>query len=216
MVSLLSKIRRGTRRSSTSSSSSSEQSKKSVTFCEAVKVRDTIHINDYSPEEVNAAWYSKAEINSIKENIRTSLNQMALGLFDINDDMYCPVGLEHFTKQGSQRRKRNRSEAYMAVFQEQEGQVDYGIVDEEAISLLYTCCSRHCQTIAQSVGFQIAQEVLRINRRNTSSERCDDSSSDLSDLSKPVMKTTIPASPKIVVIGQQPQRILSRKIAQAA
>ena len=221
MVPLISKFRRSSGRrpsnDSSSSSTSNKKTKKTVTFSDSVCVRDTLHIKDYCPTEVCAAWYDKSDINRMKEEIKSTLERLRDGFFNGEDDdtgdedVVCLNGLEPFTIEGSTRRKRNRSEAYRAVFEEQEGQADYGIVDHEAIALLYACCTRRCQTVAHSIGLQVTQEVRKM--QSSSCEKKINSATTLLGIQKSMdMRSTS----RIVVVGQQPQRILSRRIAQAA
>ena len=234
MVPLISKFRRSaTGRLSSSNDSSSPSSsnshkkmkrsnnKKTVTFSESVCVRDTIHIKDYCPTEVCASWYDKSDINRMKEDIKSTLERLREGFFinnnvendvtyeDDDEDVLCLNGLEPFTMEGSSRRKRNRSEAYKTVFEEQEGQADYGIVDQEAIALLYACCTRRCQTIAHSIGLQVAQDVRKM--QHSFGEKKINSCTTLLGIQK-----SMDSNSRIVVVGQHQQRILSKRIAQAA
>lgn len=101
--------------------------RKSVSFQDYVTLRNTIHRNDYTPEEKAATWINGEEFASMKEVRKQTLKIMsraeragATSYKNYGDDEdFCTRGLESKTRMGSRRKKFNMLEATMAVLDEQ-------------------------------------------------------------------------------------------------
>jgi hypothetical protein len=122
--------------------------KKSVSFHEKVRARVSLHINDYSAEEIQATWLNAADMQRIRREMRYTVQMMKFGSsFDENE--YSIRGLEHGTSEGSQSRRKNRSEAVKAVLNEQYRQVAGDSIDEQDLAKVYKVCASPCQIAAQ-------------------------------------------------------------------
>ena len=110
--------------------------KKTVSFSTCVKVRTTIHINDYTHEEIKAAWYAKEETSMICQDISTTIQLMFNGI-DINEKYYCKRGLECLTLEGAKSKREKRRAAWDAVLNEQIDQQHHGVCDDGKIASIY-------------------------------------------------------------------------------
>ena len=180
---------------------------KSVSFRSNVTVRPTLHIKDFSDAEVYDTWYDKLELLDCKEDVKDTLFRMRIGLA-VDEDQFCYHGLRPYTKEGSKRKKRNRLEAQRAVFVEQEGQSDYAVADDEAISLLYSCCTGQCQASALSEGLQLAKEVGHLNRAKPTKE---EGRKKMMEFHQKHISQS-----RVVLVGPKQEPRLSQKMAQAA
>jgi len=136
--------------------------------------------HQYSPEEVEATWFSRNDVTKIKSEYRLLINQMrirrdhhASAAFD-NDDV-STRGLECQSKAGSKLRRQVQIKAMVAVLEEQERHrrrrrasapagagtrtnqnVDGDNDDDDhvvqAIAIVYRQCSYHSQQAAANMG----------------------------------------------------------------
>ena len=85
-------------------------SQRSVSFRSKVKVRNTMHLNDYTEDEMASCWYSKHEIEMIREEIRIILTIIDGNSSRINNynDRICSRGLESFSIEGSTKKQEAR------------------------------------------------------------------------------------------------------------
>jgi hypothetical protein len=189
----------GSRRSST---------KKCISFAENIQIRETLHIDEYSAEEVQATWYTKRELQDIKNAIRDVVTQNFSKdkTNSIQEEESCNRGFEGFSKYGAAQKKKNKMDAAMALFSEQECQKDYGIVDDEALALLYASCTRHCQAVAHSRALQDELVALAVYAPPAP----------LSSSSPLLQRFKSSTSRMAVVSGQQKRVKLLNKAAQAA
>jgi hypothetical protein len=133
----------------------SSKKTKSVTFNDRVIVKKHIHHANFSVDEIQASWYSKAEENQIKEECR-----ILVGANHAESR-----GVETRTSDAGKRRNRVKVACWDAVMNEQDFQFDSGIVDEEAIAMVYRAISYKCQIAATMMGTLDAQAVEeRTNR----------------------------------------------------
>jgi hypothetical protein len=122
---------------------------KSVTFNDRVKVKKHIHHANFSVDEIQASWYGKAEEDQIKEECR-----LLAGTNHAESR-----GLETRTSDAGKRRNQVKVACWDAVMNEQDFQFDSGIVDEEAIAMVYRALSYKCQIAATMMGTLDAQAV---------------------------------------------------------
>lgn len=112
---------------------------KSVAFNEKVAAKKTIHINDYTDEEVHACWYTHQENEIIKSE--SLLESSALLESEAADDddygKNCFRGLEHYIKPIAEQRLAHKDAALCAVLEEQELQREEGSFDPEYIAEIY-------------------------------------------------------------------------------
>ena len=110
-------------------------SRKRVTFCEKVKARRTIHLNNYTDDEIDACWYSDLEYYAMKEEIRAVAHLLQEGIVDIHEDV--ARGLESRCSSGASRRRELRQAAIDAVLDEQEYQDSCRTCDPDYMALMY-------------------------------------------------------------------------------
>lgn len=101
-------------------SSSHSLNKATVSFSSRVVVRHTIHLSDYTPEEIENTFFTKDEYRRIKEDIKFTLELMEADLLDEDSTEFCRRGIEHKTSQGLARRWSTRTESVLAVLAEQD------------------------------------------------------------------------------------------------
>jgi hypothetical protein len=138
---------------------SSAAPKPSISFNPNVLVRLTIHIDEYSDEEITASWFCQDELKMIKSELRTTLLLMANGSTMANSERLCSRGLACFTSEGKESKKHRKEEARIAVFDEQDYQFDNDIFDPEEIANAYFEQTRKSQATATVVGFFDQQAV---------------------------------------------------------
>ena len=124
-------------------------STRTVRFCEEVNVRFTICLDEYSPAEKVAAWYTSEDNEIMKSERKSTIKIMERGNPFVNDGQHYFRGLEYKTREGSRRRQFNQVDATMVVMDEQDAQQQKGIVDPEALAQIYLNCTMHCLAIAR-------------------------------------------------------------------
>jgi hypothetical protein len=124
--------------------------------------RETIHIADYTTEEIAACWYDAVELKMIKVDIKaTTLLLMKNDYLSLNiNDRRCSRGLESYTQTGQASKRQHREDAIDAVLDEQEFQMDEGKTDQEMIADAYFERTRQSQAMAIVTGLS-DQETVR-------------------------------------------------------
>ena len=124
---------------------------RSTTFSPYSTMHNVLHINDYSDKEIACTRYDANELEMIKKtDVIKTLSMMNKSGLQIPQDnpWYCCHGLESFTREGSARKRANRTNAWDAVLDEQDLQWDEGVCDPQAIANAYSGLSRDCQDAA--------------------------------------------------------------------
>ena len=166
-------------------SSSQAKQRKSVSFDQSVKVRKTIHILDYTDEELFACWYSNAEFDNIRQNNAVEVKfffRMKLSSRhgekknDDNGDgwknLYCKRGLESFLSKSIMKRRHRAIVSREAVYDEQEYQWDHHQGGRESydvecnsstrtIARVYEKATLKSRALARYVGLKDALEVQK-------------------------------------------------------
>jgi hypothetical protein len=142
------------------SSAAAAAPKPSISFNPSVRVKPTIHIDEYSEEEIAASWYCEDELETIKLEVRTTLLLMANDSTMANSERLCSRGIECFTSKGRAIKKHRKEEARLAVFEEQAYQFNNDIFDPEVIADDYLDQTRKSQATATVIGF-FDQEAVR-------------------------------------------------------
>lgn len=149
--------------------------KKSVSFNEAATQRYTLHINNYTDEEVDACWWTPEEFKAIRADARYAANLVMGGYLQNGDnDHYCKRGVENFTREGVYRRSSVKQAAYAAVLDEQDAQWDEGIFEQEFIAYAYAPHSEASHSFAHSVALQDEMEIQLMNMMENSPIEYDD------------------------------------------
>lgn len=160
-------------------------SKRSITFNSTVRVVEIMSIYDYTPREIDAAWYSDEDMKRITDKCFKIIK----GMSPEGDSStkrgyrYCTRGLEGFSTFGRISKKRNKRAATVAVLEEQERQWNENEeLDCQAISNAYRRITSSCQRWSQVMGnrdfkavetylFEEGEHENAMNER--SGRRCD-------------------------------------------
>lgn len=118
----------------------------------------------YTSDVVASVWYNKDELKNITNRCFLLLKKAENG-GSKTGRTYCMRGLEGYSTLGSATRKKNRSNALLAVLEEQQRQlVDHGYIDANEIANVYKRSTAQCQLCAL---FMAKRDHLE-TQRNTS------------------------------------------------
>ena len=142
---------------------SREKKTKSVTFKPTVAARKTIHINNYTAEEIFACWWTDEEHTMIQK--RTLLEASALLETEVTEEAdyqkSCFRGLELYVKHIAEKGTAHKDAALRAVLQEQSLQREEGSYDPEYIAEIYQDCTSLAREKASFSGVKDSLEVSR-------------------------------------------------------
>ena len=130
----------------------------SVSFNTKVTVRNTIHINNYSEEELSATWFSTNEFNAMKSEMKSTLKKMKRNggkSIPINDEDVVGLssrGLESLTPDGIAKKRIVRQNAIDAVLDEQYLQYREDDYDPEFNADSYSKKCRRSKAQARAKG----------------------------------------------------------------
>jgi hypothetical protein len=136
-----SKMSRNTNANNDSGLEARRPKAKSVTFYPGVSVRECLHINNFTDEEILNAWYKKQDFQRIKMSFVHTVQQVANGTWPGDTEHETARGLEFRHREGAMKRKVNKLNGLMAVLDEQERQWQGGYDDDEAIASAYIAIS---------------------------------------------------------------------------
>jgi hypothetical protein len=125
--------------------------KRTISFGKSVMVRQTLHINSYSDDEIQACWFGDDDLQAIKKDVRYDISMLTDGL---DNEKYCRRGLEMHFRKGGRRRQQNKSAAIKAVLDEQELQWENDVYDPEYLATVYQAISSYCQTTARAIALK--------------------------------------------------------------
>lgn len=89
-----------------------------VSFAPRAQMRRTIPLQDYSPQEIKACWYSVEEKKSIFRQCAKQVHEMNRGI-ELQGKDCCARGLESHTRVGAIAKSVTRVESIQAVLDEQ-------------------------------------------------------------------------------------------------
>ena len=135
---------------------------RSVSFFPGVSVRECLHINNYTDEEVYNTWYKKADFSRIKTSFIYIIQKLSDGSWEGDTENETARGLEYRTRQGSMARKVNKLNGLMIVLDEQESQWNRGINDDEAIAVPYRDASYKSLEVVRLLAAQDEKEVIEM------------------------------------------------------
>ena len=142
---------------------SNSKSSRRVRFNETVFVRATLHVDDYTDEEYDAAWFNKQECAQIKEDYSKTVALVQTGIkLDEDDEEHCLRGLEPRTPRGYRRRRDNKYVGMCVVLDEQDRQIDQGEADDVAIREAFVAANCHCRNESYAAALKDQIDALRI------------------------------------------------------
>jgi len=136
--------------------------KKRVSFSTEAFMGLIQHHREFTKEEKERAWHTKADYQRISDENEATIDFMIEKNKELHDkEKLCIRGLEGCTPQRSRIRDIHRSRAYLAVFEEQDDQFYWNIHDVETIARKYRKASRYCSYLSQKMG--ILDEIYTFN-----------------------------------------------------
>ncbi len=122
---------------------------KSVSFKEVVKAKKTIHVTNFSAEEVKSCWYTDEDFEIMKREVRFEVDLFENDCLDEKDNMRRSMrGLRMFTSAGGKLRRESKRRARNAVLKEQELQRKEGSNDPEYIAEIYAMATKRACKVA--------------------------------------------------------------------
>jgi hypothetical protein len=126
---------------------------KSVVFATHHTVRHTINRQDLSSEERKTTWFSEEEYLQISKQCRKQIQKLDLGE-TLKDKKYSARGLETNTRIGGIAKSKSPAQSIRAVLQEQDVQIREGVLDADAIRIVYQDVTSSFQIWASVVGYR--------------------------------------------------------------
>jgi hypothetical protein len=131
---------------------------KQVDFAPLVQVRSTIGLDSYTPEEIQASWYSAHEVEKIEYENNRTIQKLERGI-PLQETKYCARGLEHRMRLARIVRSQNKRQARHCVMEEQRLQILDSNIDENMIASIYLRNTASLQLNANAMGMRDAREA---------------------------------------------------------
>ncbi len=138
-----------------------QKEEKRVWFAAMTVEYDVMNRYEYTPEELQASWFDATEMKTIKDTAKSEAKLLAKGLLQETPD-FSIRGLEQKTRKGILRKRKRRSNAYMAVFFEIDAQHEEGICDDELVADAYYMYTEPCAIEAGNIAQQDAADARAI------------------------------------------------------
>ena len=154
-----------------------------VSFFESVRVKKTLHINDYTQDEIDATWYNEMEVATIRFNTKLFVQEMESTKKkkkknccklqhqhqqqqheedDEEEETETTArGLECRTKLGQKRKFTLRRMSQLIVLDEQYRQFVMDEIDPDYLALLYKQSCEQCVLEARQLGEQDERSASR-------------------------------------------------------
>jgi hypothetical protein len=139
-----------------------------VRFAQSDTVYDVLALDEYTPEEIAASWFSNTESEAIHDKCKKVIHKMEKHGNNLNENKYCSRGLESMTGSRKDIKEENRKNAYNAVLDLQIVQWEQGCDDQEQIAQRYQSVSFQCQVAAICMGkndFLAMKECVKLERQ---------------------------------------------------
>ena len=145
-----------------------------VSFAPKASVRPSLHINNYTKEEIEATWYNAEDYYHIRMSCADVVNRVLEGKPLIAND-HCVRGLERkiikarnhqIKKNNTTATSRNKSqtEARQAVLVEQARQVRTAVRDDNCLANVYMKHSSAYAVTARRVGHLDYTKMMKLSR----------------------------------------------------
>ncbi|KAI2514276.1 hypothetical protein MHU86_169 [Fragilaria crotonensis] len=138
---------------------STQHSRKRVRFFPVVTARETLHVNDYSEDEVAMVWYTPDDFALMRKDRKETLALINSGKYSGDDAHRCARGLEWASRSGASERRRNKRSGWLAVLEEQAIQKMVDNFDSQTIAMAYATATRHCLEAAYEMAVVDALEL---------------------------------------------------------
>jgi hypothetical protein len=140
-----------------------ERRRTKVRFNGRVAVKETIHRNDYTDEELFYTWFRKSDFTKMKLNFQFTVQLLSANRYPGDSDEMTSRGLEYRHRAGATKRKTNKLNALYAVLDEQERQWQEGYENDDELSHVYITNNLHCRNAAQFMGQKDQDACQQIN-----------------------------------------------------
>lgn len=140
-----------------------KRERKRVTFKPRVSVRPTIHISEYSEEEMKDIWFCRSDFSVMKAAFAHTVRMISRGTYKGDDEDNCARGLEQRSRKGSLARRENKTNGLDAVLFEQRRQQHHGIVNAELIRQAYVKENVQCRLTSLKRGIRDQEEAVIIH-----------------------------------------------------
>jgi hypothetical protein len=134
-----------------------------VSFNSMALCYDVMGLDEYSPEEKRASWFTGEDILKMKDIARAEAMLLDHGLLV----EWRIRGLEQRTVEGVKQKRHIRLGAYAAVFCEIDFQEEEEILDDASIAKAYKAYSTPAHIAARQMGIKDAQEAENIYKKMT-------------------------------------------------
>lgn len=121
-----------------------------VRFFERVQVRKTIHVKNFTKDEIDACWYSDQDFDCMRDDVYIAGNLIDEGLLETDNEDCCRRGAEDHAPLQSRRRRKIKRAVREAVKEEQRLQWEENSSDPEFIAQI--------SQIKSSPSLQLARE----------------------------------------------------------
>jgi hypothetical protein len=122
-----------------------------VSFDETIRVKETLHINDFSEEEYCMYWITSDEQVVILNMADITTELMCMGALEDGENI-CFRGLEGKTEQANQEYSEKYLGLINAIIMEQEQSSSNGTLDHDRIATLYQEWTCACKQLAWQRG----------------------------------------------------------------
>ena len=114
-----------------------EKCRRSVSFDSNVACVDTLHLNDYTDEELSNTWFTPREYKALRAENKLTVALMESGT-DFEEELaFCSKGLEGMTNIERGRKFELRFRCGRAIFDEQDRQKRLGMDDPVSLAQIY-------------------------------------------------------------------------------
>ena len=142
-----------------------EKEEKRVWFASMTVEYDVMNRYEYTIEERKNSWFDPTEMKTIRDAAKSEAKLVEKGLLQETAD-FSVRGLEQKTRRGVLRKRKRRTNAYLAVFFEIDAQNEEGFSDDELVADAYYLYTEPCAIEAEKIAQQDAAEARTIYLEN--------------------------------------------------
>jgi hypothetical protein len=153
-----------------------------IKFYPGVSVRECLHINNYTDDELYQTWYHRNDFQRIKTSFQYIVQRVTNGTWEGDTETETARGLEYRNRYGATKRKANKLNGLMVVLDEQERQWSRGCDDDQAIADAFMAVNR---TSTMRVIMLAAMDEAEVK------ELWKDDSDDLASVSSNLSKVSV-------------------------
>ena len=138
-----------------------EKEEKRVWFASMTVEYEVMNRYEYTTEERKNSWFDPSEMKTIRDAAKSEAKLVEKGLLQETAD-FSVRGLEQKTRRGVLRKRKRRTNAYLAVFFEIDTQNEEGFSDDDLVADAYYLYTEPCAIEAEKIARQDAAEARTI------------------------------------------------------